>query len=57
VTRDDLVAAIDLHLLKEFFEGPPRDKNGAWDSWQSASNILQVIEQAGMLKDVEPESL
>lgn len=57
MTRDDLVAAIDLHLLKEFFEGPPRDKNGAWDSWQSASNILQVIEQAGMLKDVEPESL
>ena len=53
--RDELVYLIDQYLMKEFFGGAPKDKNGAWDSWQSASNILTVIEQANMLKDVERE--
>jgi hypothetical protein len=49
MTRDELIYQIDTYLMKEFCEGCPKDANGAWDSWQSASNILQVIEQAGCL--------
>ncbi len=46
MTRDELIAQIDVYLVRECFEGVPKDANGAWSSWESASQILRVIEQA-----------
>jgi len=52
MTRDEMIARIDEYLMKEFCEGHPKDANGAWDSWQSAANILQIVEAAGMLPPI-----
>lgn len=47
--RSELVYLIDQYLMHEWQGNVPKDANGAWDSWQSASNILEVVEKAGML--------
>lgn len=47
--KSEMVAKIEQYLLKEFCEGVPKDSNGAWDSWQSAKNILDITEENGML--------
>ena len=53
-TTEKLIFEIDQYLLGEFFHGAPKDKNGGWDSWQSARNILTIIEQAGRLVPENP---
>lgn len=47
--RSEMIEQIEKYLLKEFFEGVPKDLNGAWDSYKSASNILDICEYLGML--------
>lgn len=48
--RVEMIELIDLYLMREAFEEGvrPIDFNGAWDSWKSAENILDIIEKAGM---------
>jgi hypothetical protein len=52
MTRDQMIYLIEEHLLKEVFEGVPRDENGAWDSRKSASNLLDLVQECGMLPPV-----
>ena len=47
--RSDMIYFIEEYLLHEFFGNVPKDLNGAWDSWKSAENILNVIENRGMI--------
>lgn len=47
--REEMIYYIDMYLCEEFFFGSPKDHNGAWDSYETAKRILDVVEKHGMI--------